>query len=88
MVHDPVHSLFLVPGAGPHPGLPGNYLYGSVYETGAEAGSWAVSIHDNDDGAALFEAPDMRDALAKLREILDCAPFTLDELETLGFRLL
>src|SRR4051812_6383303 len=26
IVHDPVHTLFLVPGAGAHPGIPGNYL--------------------------------------------------------------
>jgi hypothetical protein len=87
-VHDHVHSLFLVPGAGPHPGLPGNYLYGSFYETGAEANPWAVALHDSDDGAALFEAPTMQEALAKLQEVIASAPFAMDELEALGFRLL
>ena len=87
VTHDPVHSLFLVPGGGPHPGLPGNYLYGSVYETGAEAHPWAVGIHDNDDGVALFEASALPEALAKLQEVLASAPFTMIELEALGFRL-
>jgi len=86
--HDPVHSLFLLPGGGPHPGLPGNYLYGSVYETGAGSSPWAVNLHDSDDGAALFEAPSIQDALAKLQEVLESAPFTLVELEALGFRLI
>jgi len=88
VVHDPVHSLFLVPGAGPHPGLSGNYLYGSVYETGVKASPWAVNVHDNDDGAALFEAPTLPEALAKLQEVLESAPFNLDELEGLGFRMI
>jgi len=88
VAHDPVHSLFLVPGGGPHPGLPGNYLYGSVYETGAAAKPWAINLHDNDDGAALFEAPTLPEALAKLQEILESAPFTMTELEALGFRLI
>jgi len=86
--HDHVHSLFLVPGAGPNPGLPGNYLYGSIYETGAESSPWALGIHDSDDGATLFEAPSLKDALAKLQEVLESAPFTMEELEALGFRLL
>jgi hypothetical protein len=86
-VHDRVHSLFLVPGGGPHPGLPGNYLYGSVYETGAEAHPWAIGIHDNDDGVSLFEAATLAEALAKLQEVLESAPFSMDELEAFGFRL-
>jgi hypothetical protein len=86
--HDPVHSLILVPGSGPHAGLPGNYLFGSVYETGAKSGPWSVILHDSDDGAALFEAASMGEALAKVQEILSCAPFTLEELEALGFKLI
>src|SRR5690349_3231524 len=40
-VHDPLHMLFLLPGAGPHPGLPGNYLHGAVFHVGdATTGSW------------------------------------------------
>jgi hypothetical protein len=50
VIHDPVHSLFLVPGGGVHPGLPGNYLYGFVHEM--NAGEWTVHLHDSDDGAA------------------------------------
>ena len=78
----------LVPGTGPHPGLPGNYLYGSVYETGGAAGAWAVSIHDSDTGSALCEAPALPAALEKLQEVLASAPFNMNELEALGFSLL
>jgi hypothetical protein len=88
VTHDPVHTLFLVPGAGPHVGLPGNYLYGSLLELGAAPGSgWSVHIHDSDDGAASGDAPTMAEALAKLQELLASAPFHLSELEALGFRL-
>lgn len=88
-VHDPVHTLFLVPGAGPHPGLPGNYLYGSAFQVSADAATsrWAVNLHDSDDGAALFAAADMPVALAKMQEVLESAPFNMNELETLGFKL-
>ena len=56
--HDLPHTLFLVPGAGPNPGLPGNYLYGSVLQTPSAApGSWAVQVHDCDDGAARSTRP-------------------------------
>ena len=89
MVHDPIHTLFLVPGTGPHPGLPGNYLYGSAFQVSADAATsrWAVNLHDSDDGAALYDAPNMADALAKLQEVLASAPFNMNELEALGFRL-
>lgn len=87
-VHDPLHTLFLVPGTGPHPGLPGNYLHGSLFHIGAatEAGAWAVHVHDSDDGAALFDTPLQADALAKLMEVIECAPFNMNELGALGFR--
>ncbi len=85
--HDPVHTLFLVPGAGPHPGLPGNYLHGSMFQVSADATSWAVHVHDNDDGAALADAPSLAEALGRLQEVLACAPFHLSELAALGFRL-
>ena len=86
-VHDPIHTLILVPGTGPHPGLPGNYLYGSAFQLTADASSpWAVHLHDSDDGAALLDAPNMTEALAKLQEVLDSAPFNMNELEALGFR--
>lgn len=87
-VHDPVHTLILVPGAGPHPGLPGNYLYGSAFQlTGDESSAWAVHLHDSGDGTAIFDAPSMLVALTKLQEVIDCAPFTMIELQALGFRL-
>lgn len=87
-VHDPVHTLFLVPGTGPHPGLPGNYLYGSAFQLRAEPDSpWGVNLHDSDDGVALYDAPDLAAALAKVQEVFESAPFAMSELEALGFRL-
>jgi hypothetical protein len=88
-VHDPLHTLFLVPGAGPHPGLPGNYLHGSVFHAGPDeaTGSWVVQLHDSDDGASVFNAPTLPAALTKLQEVLASAPFHLNELAALGFRL-
>ena len=85
---DPVHTLFLVPGAGPHPGLPGNYLFGSVFQASPDApsGPWAVHVHDADDGAALCDLPSQREAMDKLQEVLASAPFQLSELAALGFR--
>jgi hypothetical protein len=88
IAHDPVHSLFLVPGTGPAVGLPGNYLYGSVLQLTVTADSaWAVHVHDSDDGMALCDAPTLLVALEKLQELLASAPFHLQELEALGFRL-
>jgi hypothetical protein len=85
---DPAHTLFLVPGTGPHPGLPGNYLYGSLYEERAEAGSgWGLYLHDGEDGVARCTLPGRTEAWAKFEEVLASAPFQLAELETLGFHL-
>src|SRR4051812_4254544 len=86
--HDPLHALFLVPGSGPHPGLPGNYLHGAVFHVGADdaSGSWAVHVHDSDDGAALFNTPGLATALEKIQELIASAPFHLAELHELGFR--
>jgi hypothetical protein len=88
VAHDLVHSLFLVPGAGPHPGLPGNYLYGFIMQVAADAthGSWAVHLHDREDGSAEFRAQTVGEAVEKLQELLDSAPFTMAELGALGFR--
>lgn len=88
VAHDPVHTLFLVPGAGPHPGLPGNYLYGMALQlTAASDSTWAIHLHDCDDGAAICPMPTQAEALAKVQEVLASAPFTLDEAVALGFRL-
>ncbi len=87
-VHDPVHSLFLLPGTGPHPGLPGNYLYGSLLELihpGSES-TWAVQLHDMEDGASTSESASLKGALATLQDVLASAPFHLAELEELGFK--
>lgn len=88
MVHDPMHTLFLVPGAGPHPGLPGNYLHGAVFHIGDETmGSWVVHVHDSDDGASVHNSPTLPEALSKLEEVLASAPFHLKELDELGFQM-
>lgn len=89
VVLDPLHMLFLVPGAGPHPGLPGNYLHGALFHVGADdvTGAWVVQVHDCDDGACEFRVPTRAEALTKLQEVLESAPFHLSELETLGFHL-
>ncbi len=85
---DPVHTLFLVPGAGASPGLPGNYLHGSVLQLSADpvAGGWAVHLHDRDDDAARCDVATLAEALAKLEEVIASAPFHLSELDALGFR--
>ena len=88
VAHDPIHTLFLVPGTGPNPGLPGNYLHGAAVQLRAEADSpWSVHLHDSDDGDALCESATMAESLAKLVEVVECAPFNMNELEALGFTL-
>lgn len=88
-IHDPVHTLFLVPGTGPHHGLPGNYLYGSVLQlTTAADAPWAIHLHDSDDGVAIFDASNRTEALTKLTEVIESAPFAMTEIEALGFRLI
>lgn len=87
-IHDPVHSVFLVPGTGPHPGLPGNYLYGSLDEVihpGAPS-TWTVQLHDNDDAASSLATTNLPDALTALQDVIASAPFQLSELAALGFK--
>lgn len=87
-IHDPVHALFLVPGGGLHPGLPGNYLYGFALETirKGQPTLWSVHVHDAEDGDVIFAAADAREAFAVMRDVVSSAPFNMDELEALGFR--
>ncbi len=87
IAHDPVHTLFLVPGAGTAPGIPGNYLYGSLLQLRPDAttGGWAVHVHDSDDGAALCDCATLPEAYAKLQEVISSAPFHLSELSALEF---
>lgn len=89
VVHDPLHMLFLVPGAGPNIGLPGNYLHCAVFHIGpdAETGAWVVQVHDSEDGAAEFKTAKLADALAVVQDVLASAPFHLSELEGLGFAM-
>ena len=88
-IHDPIHSLFLVPGAGLNPGLPGNYLYGSVIEDQVDNpnGTWSIHLHDRDDGAAMCEGLSRTAAAEKFEEVLASAPFLLSELDALEFTL-
>jgi hypothetical protein len=85
---DPVNLLFLVPGAGPNPGIPGNYLHGFLLQRGNDsaADGWSIHLHDSDDGASMCDLPTLRDALEKLQEVIASAPFHLSELGALGFR--
>ena len=87
-IHDPVHTLFLVPGSGPHAGLPGNYLYGFLHEVAAERGpaTWAILVHDSLDGLERCDVATLPEAFAKLEDVLASAPFHLGELAELGFR--
>jgi hypothetical protein len=87
-IHDPVHTLFLVPGSGPHPGLPGNYLYGSALQLSQAADArWAIHVHDAEDSLAVFEAATMAEVFGKVIEIAESAPFTMNELSAFGFRM-
>ncbi len=87
-VHDPVHTLCLVPGTGPHHGLPGNYLYGSALQLNATpASKWMIQLHDCDDGACVCEVPTIQEAFVKLLDVVASAPFTMDELDALGFQM-
>jgi hypothetical protein len=89
VVHDPMHMLFLVPGAGRNPGLPGNYLHGALFHVGPDAatGNWVIQVHDSLDGLSEFATPALPDALAKLQEVLASAPFHMEELSAaLDFR--
>lgn len=88
VVHDPLHSLFLVPGTGRHHGLPGNYLHGMVCDVpqpGAAA-TWIVRLQDAADDTSTFEAATLPEALEKMQETLASAPFDLCELAALGFK--
>jgi hypothetical protein len=86
VAHDPIHSLFLVPGTGPHPGVPGNYLYGSTLQLRVgDDSAWSVHIHDSDDAMAYCDVPTVAAAFEKLQEVLASAPFNMNELSSLGF---
>jgi len=88
VAHDPIHTMFLVPGAGPNAGLPGNYLHGAAAQLRATDDSpWSVHVHDSDDGDALIEMATMAEALGKVVEVMESSPFKMDELEALGFTL-
>ena len=86
---DPAHALFLVPGSGVHPGLPGNYLYGSILQTGADpvAGGWSIHVHDVENGTAVCDLAGRAEAAARFQDVLASSPFLLSELAELGFRL-
>ncbi len=84
-----MNSLFLVPGTGPHPGLPGNYLQGALLEImhpGA-ASTWKLELHDGETGVSSLAAPTMPEALTAMQDVISSAPFNLRELDALGFKL-
>lgn len=86
VAHDPIHTLFLLPGAGIHPGLPGNYLYGYLAEIStAAAAGWSFHLHDREDGDARWQTDSVQTAVQTLHELMDAAPFHLRELEAFGF---
>jgi len=87
VAHDPVHTLFLVPGAGPKKGIPGNYLYGYLFPAPSSADGWVIHLYDSDHDAAICNASDLSSAYAKLQEVLESAPFNLIELDVFGFAL-
>ncbi len=88
VAHDPVHTLFLVPGAGPKKGIPGNYLYGYLFPATIEPTSgWLIHLFDSDHDAATISALDLASAYAQLLEVFESAPFNLTELAALGFAL-
>lgn len=86
--HDPLHSLFLVPGTGTQHGLPGNYLHGLICEVPHPDGhaTWSVRLQDAADGTATYEAATLPEAWEKLQETVVSAPFDLSELAALGFK--
>ena len=83
---DPIHTLFLVPGAGPQIGLPGNYLHGSIVEA-PDGSSFSIEVHDSDTDCASCPATSLQDAYDKIQELLGSAPFHLSELDAIGFKL-
>ena len=85
-VHDPLHALFLVPGSGPRLGLPGNYLYGYAYEDPLNH-AWAVQVFDSDHDGAILSTANLAQTLAQVQEVIEIAPFSLEELSSLGFEL-
>lgn len=87
VARDPLHSIFLVPGVGPQPGLPGNYLRGSLAEVqdADHQTRYRIQVLDADTDAAVCELPTLGEALDRLRDVTESAPFHLSELEALGF---
>ena len=86
VAHDSLHALFLVPGSGPQLGLPGNYLYGYAYEDPV-AHTWAVQVFDSDHDGAILPTASLQQTLAQVQEVMEIAPFSLEELASLGFAL-
>ncbi len=87
--HDPLATLFLVPGGGPHPGLPGNYLHGMLMEVHDTRfpEPWRIVVKDSLNDTAVLNASTKEEALEALKDLLDSAPFHLFELEALGFKI-
>ncbi len=84
-IHDPLSTIFLLPGGGPQPGLPGNYLHGFLSEGQGDA--WCIQVLDSDTDLAVAEEHSLAKILERFQDLLACAPFHLTELESLGFTL-
>jgi len=86
---DPLNTIFLIPGGGPQPSLPGNYLHGglSEYHDTAHPLPWCIHLNDSTNDAAMLDFAALPEALAMLSELLSMAPFHLHELEAFGFRI-
>jgi hypothetical protein len=86
---DPLHSIFLIPGGGPHVGYPGNYLHGLISEKpdASQTNRCSITICDAEHDTASFEASSVKEAAEKLDEVLESIPFHLTELEALGFSI-
>lgn len=90
-VHDPLHTLLMMTGMGLNPGMPGNYLFGSLMQLeGTDedlSGRWKIHLHDRDDGAAYCEVASVASAFEKCEEVMASAPFHMSELQDLDFEL-
>jgi len=86
---DPLNTVFLIPGGGPQPALPGNYLHGglSEYHDSAHPLPWCIHLNDSTNDSAMVDFASLPEALAMLSELLAMAPFHLHELEAFGFRI-
>jgi hypothetical protein len=73
----------LIPGAGPHSGLPGEYLHAHLVHS--DECMW-ISVRDCDDGYITKVVDDKEEGLQELENLKKLAPFHLWELEEFGYK--